>query len=657
VILRSALLKAVLVLTMLCPLVGGRVCAAELAADVQRDLRRATFEVVQLKPAEGAVTYEHPLPMDLMPYQQRNDKYRSIGTAFAIAANRYVTARHVIMVGLDSQFGPPALRDETGKVYEIDQVLRFSDREDFVVFSLREQPKDVQYLKAGSKPALNQTVFSVGNALGQGVVIRDGIYTSDTPEEQDGQWSWLRFTAAASPGNSGGPLVDQRGRVIGVVLRKSPSENLNYALSITQVLNAKEGEGKVGSRTAVRLPIIDASETLVTDERIALPKPLAQFYSMYLEVMTGAMQRGTTQLLAHNAARLFPHGAGSERLLHVVEHAMFPVRLHEAQNGIWVMGAANARTVQLEHNGFVQLDGGTLRLRAPDGASLPALYGDSKLVMDLFLNAYPLRRAVGTDSVRVTSLGKATKEGTYTDAYGRLWQVRAWAIPYEDAMLTVISLPTPEGSAGFFFKASAAVTELVNPQEQLLLDYVYVTMEGTLAQWQAYLEQKSVQPKVFETLKLEIDPERRVRFQSRRCELVVTPTLLKLSKDSVLRMNFAFFRDGETTVWDVGGVAMRESGQTQNWINVWRKSEPSSGSPENLQSDWNKAKAHEFPYNATISNESGETRISTSMVAAGAGDAAKIRYGLRVIAEGTQPQEAMSRKLDLLQHAFKVLEQ
>ena len=202
-ILRSARLKAVLVLTMLCALTGGRVCAGELAADVQRDLRRATFEVVQLKPAEGAVTYERPLPMDLMPYQQRNDKYRSIGTAFAIAANRYVTARHVIMVGLDSQFGPPALRDEAGKVYEIDQVLRFSDREDFVVFSLREQPKDVQYLKAGSKPALNQTVFSVGNALGQGVVIRDGIYTSDTPEEQDGQWSWLRFTAAASPGNSG----------------------------------------------------------------------------------------------------------------------------------------------------------------------------------------------------------------------------------------------------------------------------------------------------------------------------------------------------------------------------------------------------------------------------------------------------------------------
>lgn len=151
-----------------------------------------------------------------------HDKYRSVGTAFALGANRYATAGHVILLGMGSQFGPPGLRDGSGKVYAIDQVLRYFDRQDFAVFSLREQPQEVRYLKTGPKPALNAAVFAVGNALGQGVVIRDGLYTSDTPEEQDGEWSWLRFSAAASPGNSGGPLVDERGRVVGVVLRHSP---------------------------------------------------------------------------------------------------------------------------------------------------------------------------------------------------------------------------------------------------------------------------------------------------------------------------------------------------------------------------------------------------------------------------------------------------
>src|SRR4029077_8592474 len=208
---------------------------ADLSSSVQQNIRAATFEVVQLKPPEGEVTYDRELPMDLLPYQQRTDKYRSIGTAFAIGPNRYVRAAHVIDLAIGSQFGPPALRDGAGKVYDVDQVFKFSDGRDFVLFSLREPPKDARSLAAGRKPALNSTVYAVGNALGEGVIIRDGLYTSDTPEELDGRWQWLRFSAAASPGNSGGPLIDEHGKVIGVVLRKSPAENLNMALPIAEL--------------------------------------------------------------------------------------------------------------------------------------------------------------------------------------------------------------------------------------------------------------------------------------------------------------------------------------------------------------------------------------------------------------------------------------
>jgi hypothetical protein len=57
---------------------------AELSGSVQQSIRAATFEVVQLKPPDGEVTYDRELPWDLIPYQERTDKYRSIGTAFAI---------------------------------------------------------------------------------------------------------------------------------------------------------------------------------------------------------------------------------------------------------------------------------------------------------------------------------------------------------------------------------------------------------------------------------------------------------------------------------------------------------------------------------------------------------------------------------------------
>jgi hypothetical protein len=550
--------------------------------------------------------------MDLMPCQQRTDKYRSVGTAFAISPNRYVTAQHVLMPGLGSQFGPPALR---------------------------EQPKDAHYLKVGPKPIANEPVFAVGNALGQGVVIRDGVYTSDTPEDQDGKWNWLRFSAAASPGNSGGPLVDQHGRVLGVVLAKSPSENLKYALSILQVSGAKEGEGRMSSRSHFELPIMEAAVTTLIGERFPLPKPLADFYQTVIDIAAKTMQRSTAQLLTENAAHLFPRGAGSERVLQSHREARVPVYLHEGQNGIRAMTTPDYHSVQLEHNGYVELDSGILRLRAPDDEDMSVISSDSKRCMDIVLKAYALHRAIGSDSVRVTSLGKASKETSYTDSYGRLWQTRAWAIPYEDAMLTVISMPTPESTAGVFFAAPTGFSDLLTRHSQVLLDYVYVTMEATLAQWQTYLNQKKLQAKVFESLNPEIDPDRRVWFKSRRCELEVTPRLLNLTKETILRVNFAFYRDGDAVVRDFAGVVMKENQETRNLIAVWRK-----------------FRTHEFPYNARVFNENGETQISASMAAAGAGDGAKILYGVRVTAEATQPQEMMAQKLNLLEHALKVLE-
>ena len=645
---------AILALAFPWSLLPSTAVAVELDASVQGQIRAATFEVVQLKPPDGDVTYERPLHMELIPYQQRTDLYRSVGTAFAVGPNRYVTAAHVIALGVGSQFGPPALRDATGKVYPIDRVLEYSEREDFVVFSLREPPKRPQYLKAGPKPQLNDAVFAVGNALGEGVVIRDGVYTSDSPEEQDGKWNWLRFTAAASPGNSGGPLVNRRGQLIGVVLRKSPSENLNYALSISQVLDAKEGEGRMSSRTTARLPIMDTAETLEFDEHFALPQELPDFYKAWMNVLDTLTQRGSAQLLAHNASHMFPHGAGSERLLHTIERSPFPQRIHEMQNGNWVINGAKPQSVQLEHNGFVEFTSDMVRVHAPDNVDLGALYTDSKLEMDLILKAYALHRAIGTDSVRVTSLGKAKTDNTYTDAYGRVWQTRAWAIPYEDSLLTVICLPTPEGFAGAFFRMPTGFWDLAMQQQRVLLDYVFLTMEGSLTRWQTYLAQKGVHPKVFDSLKLEIDGDRRAHFRSQRFEFELTPQILKMSNSTVVRLNFAFFHDRDAVVWDVAGLYAAEAPGSQNWISLWRRTAPPADLPEGFQRDWQKLKSHEFPYNATISNQNGETRISTTAPVAAAGGA--ILYGLTAVAEGAQAQEPMKKKLDLLQHSFKQLE-
>jgi serine protease Do len=626
--------------------------AAELSNGVQQAIRAATFEVVQLKPADGEVTYERELPMDLIPYQERIDKYRSIGTAFAIGANRYVTAAHVINLGTGSQFGPPALRDSAGKVYDIDQVLKYSDRRDFVLFTLREPPKNAKSLTPGGKPALNAAVFAVGNALGEGVIIRDGVYTSDTPEELDGQWKWLRFSAAASPGNSGGPLVDDHGRVIGVVLRKSPAENLNMALPIGELVNARDGEAKIGARFPVRVAMVDASETTTFDERFDLPKPLVDFYSTLQQISVRLITGAEQKLLEHNATHLFPRGAGSDRLLYTVDRIPFPRLMHEDANKAWVANAPNVQTVQLDANGFVEQSGGFVRLRIPDGTSLATLYGDDKRYLDLLLKAHALRRSVGSDSVRVTSLGKPKSSSHFTDRWGRTWQVRDWAIPYEDEILTVVSLPTPEGYVAALSTISSGFVEMVHKTQQIICDYLDLTMLGSLAQWQDYLAQSGVQPKAFETLKIKIDPTQEVAFHSAYFGLTVKPELVTLSKDSMLFLDFGFTGSADAATWSVQRVVVSERLHTENWVHAIRRTEPPASLPDSFQSNWTKHKTHSFPFNGQIESQNGQTRVSAAVPPPGAGPNPRVLYGLEVTREGVQTQASMTHRLELLEHAF-----
>ncbi|MDH5719389.1 MAG: serine protease [Spirochaetia bacterium] len=201
-------------------------------------INEAVYEVIVKKNEPIDVTYEKELPMHLIPYAVRNDKYISIGSAFAIESNKYVSAAHVMPIGDGSQYREVFIRDKKGNVFEIDNILNYSDHRDFVVFNLKNK-KAAKFLSIDKNPVLNEKVYAVGNALGEGIVIRDGLYTSNTPEQENGEWKWIRFSAAASPGNSGGPLLNKNGKVIGIVCMKSSNENLNYALPIGEALTEK----------------------------------------------------------------------------------------------------------------------------------------------------------------------------------------------------------------------------------------------------------------------------------------------------------------------------------------------------------------------------------------------------------------------------------
>lgn len=655
---RSALTGRLKLMGLIASLGCATGTAATLAPGVQQKLENATFEVVLAKPELDPLTYEKPLPLELIPYRERTDKYRSIGTAFAIGPNRFVSAAHVIGAGNGSQFGPLALRNAAGTTYRVDKIIKYSSMEDYAVFSVLGAPVVVP-LKTRSRPPLNTPVFAVGNALGEGIVARDGLYTSDTPEELDGRWQWLRFSAAASPGNSGGPLVDRNGNVVGVVLRKSPNENLNFALAVDQVLNGSEEAGIIEARSSYRIMVMKTTDSTTLNEKIPLPKTLDEFYGSTRQVSADWIAKVHADFMKNHADVIFPKG-NSEQLLASVYTEAFPKLISQSDSGTWALAGDAPQKVQLDKNGYLQkatTDNVLLvRLKAPDDVSASDLIANSKEFMDLLLKGNPISRPVGTDAVRVTSMGNASEESWFTDDYGRRWQIRCWLLPFNDTVIVTVALPTPDGMVMMTSQVPTALRETLTKEIEALSGFFYVSYTGTLAQWQAFLGNSPALPSTLANKKIQFDYSRGLGIVSSRFQMLVPVALLKIDGDSMLMLKYSYMRDGASTVWDLGGVYIADSAQNQKWVGMLRRLKPSTSMPEEMARSWRAMTTGTHPWEDVPFVTGGRTEINAMMnmrdVAAG-----KVNgYTMSLNSEGTQPVAKMKNEFSALQRGFTIFE-
>lgn len=623
-------------------------------------IQSATFEVVAAKPTD-TLTYEKPLPLDLLPYQERTDKYYSIGTAFAIGPNTYVTAAHVLMVGYQSLWGPPELRDASGKVYVIDKIEKFALRRDFVVFSLKEPPQ-IHPLAVNTQPGLNQVVYSVGNALGTGVVIRNGLYTSDTPEAQDGTWKWIRFSAAASPGNSGGPLLDQNGKAIGVVLMKSPNENLNYALPMREVLDAPQGLARLDRRMAYQFDVFDSTLSGTFKGKFKLPLSVSDFFTAYAKALHPYLDSQLKALLDQQSANLFPNGDGSHQLLYSGPTMNdFPQLVTRSSDGVWGTSGRSTIKITLPANGYIA--GGVanhnilFHLRKPDNIPGAAFHHDPKGAMDMLLKTGFLKRVVGPERIRVTSLGDPGTDDTWTDRWGRHWQVWAWPVPYANGFVSVFALPTPDGYAMVMRIEPAPSRYDTAINMQALADFVSLPYDGTLAQWKAFLAEPKLLPDAFKDIHVAFDYDKDFRYDSQRLAFSFTPDVQKIGADSMLTLGFTFFPGhGGKVVWDVGQVWLAQDSHDRHWVSLLRNQSPPADLDDSYQSHWKKIVERGHPYDGMAYTDSDTTRINAVVPPSKGDTTPSVLYTAYVYQPGTQPQSEMKQKLDLLLKRVKAKE-
>ncbi|GHV78282.1 hypothetical protein AGMMS49944_00730 [Spirochaetia bacterium] len=202
--------------------------SAGMSAGFLKLVNTAVFEVVVEKSQTDPTVYEQELDWERVPYKIRTDKYNSIGTAFAISETELITAFHVVNLGVESMtYDRYFIRDSEGQVYELDQINAGSNEKDFVIFTVKDRTFP-DYFEFEERFETNDPVFSIGNALGEGIVIRNGLILGTVPEDESGRWNRLKSSADVNPGNSGGPLVTPGGKVVSLVTHKA--DNILYSI-------------------------------------------------------------------------------------------------------------------------------------------------------------------------------------------------------------------------------------------------------------------------------------------------------------------------------------------------------------------------------------------------------------------------------------------
>ncbi|PIS21498.1 hypothetical protein COY33_00425 [candidate division WWE3 bacterium CG_4_10_14_0_2_um_filter_42_7] len=178
-----------------------------------------------------------------------------IGTGFVIDKKGTILTNKHVVSDTGTKF---TVLSKDGKTYNVLQI-NLDPSNDLAI--LKTDATDLDPIELGDSDGikLGQTVVAIGNALGRftntvtkGVVsgIGRGITASASPfSAGEALENVIQTDAALNPGNSGGPLIDLDGRVIGVnVAIASGTENIGFSIpinTIKPVLEEFEKSGKI----------------------------------------------------------------------------------------------------------------------------------------------------------------------------------------------------------------------------------------------------------------------------------------------------------------------------------------------------------------------------------------------------------------------------
>jgi S1-C subfamily serine protease len=153
-----------------------------------------------------------------------------LGSGFIVSPDGKIVTNYHVIQGAHSAVAKLA----NGAFFLVDGVSGVDVNRDLAV--LKVSGKDLPFLRLADSDTLQigEHVVAIGSPLGLQNTVSDGIVsgvTEVTPNQK-----LIQTTAPISGGNSGGPLLNSQGAVVGVIQASIvQGQNLNFAVPIDQV--------------------------------------------------------------------------------------------------------------------------------------------------------------------------------------------------------------------------------------------------------------------------------------------------------------------------------------------------------------------------------------------------------------------------------------
>jgi tetratricopeptide (TPR) repeat protein len=179
-----------------------------------------------------------PSVVSVLTYDAKGEPLIS-GTGFFIRAGEVITNMHVIRGAHRVEIHT---LDGKGRTYPVDGALAVDEEADLALLSVdlpAERSRPLTF--ASALPDEGEQIFVIGNPLRLEGSVSEGIVAAVREVPDLGRI--IQITAPVSHGNSGSPLLNMRGQVVGIVTVKvTNGQNINLALGGARITALEKGK-------------------------------------------------------------------------------------------------------------------------------------------------------------------------------------------------------------------------------------------------------------------------------------------------------------------------------------------------------------------------------------------------------------------------------